>query len=169
MVGARLRMGRSRLAWRSRFVALFTLFTALTTIAAAPAPFATTAALGVLAIAWGNRLPLVDRRNGLVCADRLVLIYLGLARRALLLPFAPPLARLHALAVPGRLAIATLLRLSALRRLSFLPVALTFALTLALTFARLTALLVTRTTAITLVAAPASATTRLARYLRAHR
>jgi hypothetical protein len=169
MVGASLRMRRSRLAWRSRFVALFTLFTALTTIAAAPAPFTTAAAFGILAIAWGNRLPLVDRRDGLLCADRLVLTYLGLARRALLLRFAPSLARLRALAVSGRLAIATLLRLSALGRLSFLPVALTFTLTLALTFARLTALLVTRTTAITLVAAPASATLGLARDLRAHR
>jgi hypothetical protein len=157
-------MVNSRLAWRSRFVALFTLFATLAAIAPTPASFATTAAFGILSTAWGNRLALIDRRDGMVCDDWLFLIYLGLARRPLLLAVAPSVARLRTLAVSWRLAITTLLRLSALGLLSFLPLALTVALTIT----RLAALLVTRTTAITLIAAAAGATPRFARHFRPH-
>jgi hypothetical protein len=88
------------------------------------------------------------------------------AGRSLFLAFAPAVARLGALAVTGRIAIAPLLlRLSTLGLLRLLPVALTFTRALA----RLAALLVTLAAAIALVAAPVAATTRLAHGFGAHR
>lgn len=115
MLGTRLCAVRPRFARRSRFVALLSLFAAFTAIAATTPPLAPSAAFTVFPAARRNGLALVDRRDRLVRDRRLLVRGFRFARRPLLLAFASTLARLVALTVARRLAIATLLlRLPAL-------------------------------------------------------
>jgi hypothetical protein len=113
LLGAWLYAIRPRLARRPRFVTL-SLIAALTTPAPTSTALATATAFAALPVARRDGLPLIDRRDGLIGDDRLLLHDLGLARRPLLLAFAPAIARLIALAVTGRFALAPLLRLAAL-------------------------------------------------------